>query len=89
MENLETYNAILAIPQACTIVMCDLADAQAVKGLTQKITGKKSEGGLEFEIDILFNCGGINKRAPSELYTDDDWNEVRNSDLRAKIVSTH
>ncbi|KAH8830088.1 NAD-binding protein [Flagelloscypha sp. PMI_526] len=70
-ENQETHNLVQAIGRKATIVVCDLADANAVGGLVAKIT---QEPGLS--IDILVNCGGIQRRTPAENFPDSDWSEV-------------
>ncbi|KAK9234218.1 2-deoxy-d-gluconate 3-dehydrogenase [Lipomyces kononenkoae] len=67
----DTLDAIEAVGSKATIVKCDLSRAEEVKGLADYIT--KSLG---YAIDILVNCGGIQRRHPSELFPDDDWNEV-------------
>lgn len=58
----ETRDAIRCLGRRAEIVVCDLADKQAVKALTKKIVGDKSEGGMGETIDILINCGGIIRR---------------------------
>lgn len=59
---IETRDAIRALGRRAEIVICDLADKTAVKSLTKKIVGPKSEGGMGETIDILINCGGIIRR---------------------------
>lgn len=88
MDNQETYNAILAIPRPCSIVVCDLANSDEVKGLTAKVTGKGSEGGMGFEIDILLNCGGIQRRTPAENFSDADWDEVSRCSSTEKSMNS-
>lgn len=61
-ENVATYNAITAIGRRVSIAVCDLANDQDVKGLTKRVTGSKEEGGMGHTIDILVNCGGIQRR---------------------------
>lgn len=61
-ENLETYDAITAIGRRVSIAVCDLANDDEVKGLTKLVTGSKEEGGMGDTIDILVNCGGIQRR---------------------------
>lgn len=59
---IETRDAIRALGRRAEIVICDLADKNAVKSLTKKIVGPTSEGGMGETIDILINCGGIIRR---------------------------
>ncbi|KAK9454603.1 2-deoxy-d-gluconate 3-dehydrogenase [Dipodascopsis uninucleata] len=54
-----------------TIVQCDLSDAAQVKGIVSHITND-----LGMIIDILVNCGGIQRRHPAEIFPDSDWDEV-------------
>jgi 2-deoxy-D-gluconate 3-dehydrogenase len=61
-ENLETYNAVKAVGRSVEIAVCDLSDDKAVKGLTKHVTSSKEDGGLGHSIDILVNCGGIQRR---------------------------
>jgi len=44
------------------IVICDLADKDSVRGVVKKVVSPKSEGGMGETIDILINCGGIQRR---------------------------
>lgn len=41
-----------------------------MKGLVNGITG------AGHDIDILVNCGGIQRRHPAHQFPDEDWNEV-------------
>ena len=61
-ENLETHDKIKALGREVDIVVCDLAVEADVKSVAKKVTGPKSEGGLGLDIDILLNCGGIQRR---------------------------
>ncbi|CAK5281324.1 unnamed protein product [Mycena citricolor] len=38
---------------------------------------------MGLSIDILVNCGGIQRRAPAETFSDDYWNEVLQVNLQA------
>ena len=75
-SNTETRDEIRALGRRSEIVVCDLADATAIKDLTKKVTSAKSEGGMGETIDILINCGGIQRRTPAENFPDQDWDEV-------------
>lgn len=63
-ENLETFEMIKALGRQVDVAVCDLADKDAVKGLTRRVTSSSEEveGGLGRSIDILINCGGIQRR---------------------------
>jgi 2-deoxy-D-gluconate 3-dehydrogenase len=56
-SNQETAELIRATGRKATIVVCDLADNKAVKGLIKHVTGKPDEGGLGITLDIVVNCG--------------------------------
>lgn len=64
------------------IVVCDLADAKAVSGL---VPGIAQSGRV---IDIVVNCGGIQRRHPAEDFPDDDWAEVLQVNLNAVFAIT-
>ncbi|KAK9895441.1 NAD-binding protein [Cystobasidium minutum MCA 4210] len=75
-SNTETRDSIRALGRRAEIVTCDLADKESVRGLTKRVVGPKSEGGMGETIDILINCGGIQRRTPAENFPDEDWEEV-------------
>ncbi|EJT51915.1 LSDR protein [Trichosporon asahii var. asahii CBS 2479] len=64
------------------IAVCDLADAEAVKKL---VPGIVSSGRI---IDILVNCGGIQRRHPAEDFPEDDYAEVMQVNLNAVFTIT-
>lgn len=57
-----------------THVVCDLSDMTAVKSLFQTALDKM--GG---NIHILVNCAGIQRRAPSVEFSEEDWDDVRSA----------
>ena len=75
-ENLETYNAILALGVQAKIVHCDLSDIPAVKMLFQNALD--AMGG---RIHILVNCAGTQRRSPCTDFSEKDWDDVRLSCL--------
>ncbi|KAK4058402.1 hypothetical protein OIO90_000560 [Microbotryomycetes sp. JL221] len=85
-DNLETFNLIKQLGRQVDIAVCDLSDDKAVKSLTKTITSSKDQGGMAYEIDILVNCGGIQRRTPAENFPDQDWNEVLQVNLNAVWV---
>lgn len=70
-ENQETLNQIKALGRKAEIVVCDLSDRQQVRGLIKKVTGE-----MGWTLDIVVNCGGIQRRTPAENFPDNDWEEV-------------
>ncbi|KIY67437.1 NAD-binding protein [Cylindrobasidium torrendii FP15055 ss-10] len=69
--NKETYDKVIAAGRKAWIVECDLADKAAISKLADKVTNE-----LGITIDILVNCGGIQRRTPAENFPDNDWDEV-------------
>ncbi|KAJ7141441.1 NAD-binding protein [Mycena epipterygia] len=78
LENDDTAAQARALGRAATVVQCDLTDKAQVGAIVQTITGE-----MGLSIDILVNCGGIQRRAPAENFTDEDWNEVLQVNLNA------
>lgn len=73
-----TLEAVQALGRKATIYTADLSSQESVKALTPKVL----KGG--HRIDILVNCAGIQKRHPSHLFPDEDWNEV----LQVNLTTT-
>jgi 2-deoxy-D-gluconate 3-dehydrogenase len=65
-----TKDEVEKLGRKATIFYADLAETNDLKGLVQKITY------AGHDIDILVNCGGIQRRHPAHQFPDDDWNEV-------------
>jgi len=82
--NLETYNTIKAYlankpEQKVELVHCDLDILDEVKGLFNKAL----EVMPNQEIDILVNCAGIQRRAPAVDFSEADWDDVLNINLKS------
>jgi NAD(P)-dependent dehydrogenase (short-subunit alcohol dehydrogenase family) len=86
--NIETRDRVSSLGRKVHIVECDLADKAQVKGLCKKVTGSEGEGGLGMVIDIVVNCGGIQRRTPAENFPDEDWDEVRGSPFSPSFLRT-
>ena len=76
--------ALLDVPnqaedQKHTTVQADLADMEQVKTLFDRALETVAAG----EIDILINCGGIQRRHPSTDFPESDWDEVINVNLKS------
>ncbi|KAG6885738.1 hypothetical protein C0993_010565 [Termitomyces sp. T159_Od127] len=76
--NHETLNAIRALGAVAQVVYCDLDDMEAVKGLFQMALDVM--GG---QIHILVNCAGIQRRSPSLHFSESDWDDVINVNLKS------
>jgi 2-deoxy-D-gluconate 3-dehydrogenase len=69
-SNQSTKQAIEALGRKATIYTADLASPSSVNALVPQIL---KDG---HNIDVLLNCGGIQRRHPSHQFPDNDWNEV-------------
>jgi len=63
--------------QKARIYTADLASNESMKKLVPQVV---ADG---YQIHILLNCGGIQRRHPAHLFPDDDWNEVIQVNLNA------
>ena len=70
INNQETKQQIESLGRKATIFTADLASRQDVSSLVSKVT---NDG---HDIDILLNCAGIQRRHPSHIFPDKDWDEV-------------
>ncbi|VDB91234.1 unnamed protein product [Peniophora sp. CBMAI 1063] len=76
--NLETVIALRERGAKVEYVLCDLGDLAAVKGLFQKAL--TAMGGT---IDVLVNCAGIQRRSPSVSFSEKDWDDVLDVNLKS------
>ncbi|KAH8885579.1 NAD(P)-binding protein [Thozetella sp. PMI_491] len=67
--NNDTRKAIEAVGRKCFVVIADLADRDAVKGLVSSVTASH-------HVDILINVAGIQRRREATEYSDADLEEV-------------
>ena len=68
---------IAAIGQKAIIVACDLEDQTQVKQAIPTVLEQLGS------IDILVNNAGIQRRSPSLAFSEDDWDDVINVNLKA------
>lgn len=80
--NTDTKVRIEKLGGKADIVVCDLADSASVAKL---IPGVVESGRV---LDIVVNCGGIQRRHPVEVFPDDDWNEVLQVNLNTVFTIT-
>lgn len=73
LKPLQAY-ADAASGQKHVAVECDLSDMESVKTVFERALATKEMGGV---IDILVNCGGIQRRHPATEFPENDWDEVR------------
>lgn len=69
-SNTATKQQIEKLGRKATIYQADLAKKEDLKGLVKRIT---DDG---HDVDILVNCGGIQRRHPADQFPDQDWDEV-------------
>jgi 2-deoxy-D-gluconate 3-dehydrogenase len=74
-----TKTEVEKLGRKATIFHADLGSADEIRGLVKKITD------AGHDIDILVNCGGIQRRHPAHQFPDEDWNEVSNAHARIAI----
>ena len=78
--NKTTKEAIEALGRKATIYTADLASQESVNALIPKIL---KDG---HTIDVLLNCGGIQRRHPSHQFPDNDWNDVLQVNLSTVVT---
>jgi 2-dehydro-3-deoxy-D-gluconate 5-dehydrogenase len=69
-QDAETRMSIENLGRKATVYHADLASSDDMSGLVKRIT---TDG---HDINILVNCGGIQRRHPAHEFPDDDWNDV-------------
>ena len=83
-SNQETSDKVKALGRKADIVVCDLADKDAVGQVVGRITGPE----MGRVIDVLVNCGGIQRRTPAENFSTADWDEVLQVNLHTVFTLT-
>ncbi|KAF8069167.1 hypothetical protein FPV67DRAFT_1108582 [Lyophyllum atratum] len=76
--NYGTLTAIRALGGSAEVIHCDIDDLEAVKQLFQKALDVM--GG---QIHVLVNCAGIQRRSPSVDFSENDWDDVLNVNLKS------
>ncbi|KAK4541326.1 hypothetical protein LTR36_008084 [Oleoguttula mirabilis] len=69
-SNTTTKQEIEKLGRKATIYQADLGSKDQLRGLVKKVL---ADG---HDIDILVNCGGIQRRHPAHEFPDSDWDEV-------------
>ncbi|KAJ5369686.1 uncharacterized protein N7496_005778 [Penicillium cataractarum] len=69
-SNLGTKEQIEKLGRKASIYTADLASQPSVAKLVSTVIGDGHD------IDILLNCAGIQRRHPSHIFPDEDWDEV-------------
>jgi 2-deoxy-D-gluconate 3-dehydrogenase len=81
LSNQDTLKEIEALGGQVEQIECDLEKPDSVKSLVKRAT----QNG---RIDILLNCGGIQRRNPPEDYLDEDWDALLQVNLTAAFILT-
>ncbi|KAI0701064.1 NAD(P)-binding protein [Cytidiella melzeri] len=76
--NLETYNAIAAQGHSVKTVECDLADLTSVRTLFANALEV-----MDGQIHVLVNCAGIQRRSPAVSFSEKDWDDVLDINLKS------
>ncbi|KAK7435526.1 hypothetical protein VKT23_019648 [Stygiomarasmius scandens] len=81
-----TYSVLKARGTSVSVVHCNLDDLEAVKNLFARALRTDAAGGTpdkDGQIHILVNCAGIQRRAPSLDFSETDWDDVLNVNLKS------
>lgn len=76
VEDHSVQKEIEALGQKCIIVPCDLEDQLQVKAAIPTVVNELRQ------IDILVNNAGIQRRSPSVSFSESDWDDVINVNLK-------
>jgi 2-deoxy-D-gluconate 3-dehydrogenase len=79
-DGAETQRRIEALGRRCVNIRADLADKGSVASIVDRTV--EELGG----IDILFNNAGIIRRAPITEFTEKDWDDVMDVNIRALFL---
>ncbi|MFP3387566.1 2-dehydro-3-deoxy-D-gluconate 5-dehydrogenase KduD [Brevibacillus sp. SIMBA_040] len=75
-----TKELIEAVGRRCEIILCDLAEMDQVKQVmdqVDRVFGK---------VDILVNNGGIQRRSPAADFSEADWDDVLDVNLKTVFI---
>ncbi|WWD17471.1 hypothetical protein CI109_101912 [Kwoniella shandongensis] len=81
--NTTTKDTIVSAGGKADIVVCDLSSSEDVAKLIPHVTKD-----LGRTLDIVVNCGGIQRRHPVENFPENDWNEVLQVNLNTVFTIT-
>ncbi|MGE4286746.1 MAG: 2-dehydro-3-deoxy-D-gluconate 5-dehydrogenase KduD [Phycisphaerae bacterium] len=72
----ETKQAIEALGRSCIAITADLSNKDCVEEIISRTSAELGS------VDILFNNAGIIRRAPITEFTEKDWDDVMNINIR-------
>ena len=73
----ERVNAIAALGGAASYEEVDVTARQSIEALRDRVVASRGR------IDILVNCAGVNSATPYEKISDEDWDRVIDTNLKA------
>lgn len=76
-DNRATQEEVEKLGRKAATYYADLAKPEDLEGLVKRITEDS------WDISILVNCGGIQRRHAAQVFPDEDWNEVLQVNLNA------
>ena len=79
-NDLQTKHRIEELGKKAEVFQCDLANADEIRKVIPRIIQ------IFDKIDILVNNAGIQRRNPSELFTEQDWDDVLNVNLKSTFL---
>lgn len=77
VTNEEVKEKIEELGRKCEIIQCDLSDMEQVKNAIPKVLKAFND------LDILVNNGGIQRRSPAVDFSEQDWDDVLDVNLKA------
>ena len=80
INNTKTKDMIEKIGRKCSILHSDLNDVNSVRTLFEKVDK------IIDKVDIVVNNAGIQRRAPAEVFQENDWDDVIEVDLKAVFL---
>ncbi|MFC0469066.1 SDR family oxidoreductase [Halalkalibacter kiskunsagensis] len=76
-SQLHVAKQIEALGRRCEVIECDLANTEQVKDAIPSVLEQFGK------LNILVNCGGIQRRSPAVEFSEEDWDDVLNVNLKA------
>ncbi|KAB2329601.1 2-dehydro-3-deoxy-D-gluconate 5-dehydrogenase KduD [Cytobacillus depressus] len=75
-----TKQLIEQIGRRCEIILCDLSNLDQVKQVMEQVNNQFGR------VDILVNNGGIQRRSPAEQFSESDWDDVIDVNLKTVFL---
>lgn len=75
-----TKRLIENVGRRCEIIVCDLAEINQVKQVMNQVDERFGR------VDILVNSGGIQRRSPAVQFSEEDWDDVMDVNLKTVFL---